>query len=149
MRTRLIALSVLLLFFTPACTAPSPTPAFSNPAVSDDYILALSAANDFLQAWRMRDQPTGLQLLSARLRQSLPEDDLRDAIAGVSNPHHQSYEITAGAALSKDRYRFTVILYHHYTGHDYPEAQTATTLEVLRIAPETWCIDRLPTSPIP
>ena len=74
-----------------------------KPQVDTDYVLALSTANSFLEAWRLRRQEAGLALLSSRLRKSQTEDQWRLAISGSSNPHHLSYEITSGKRLPDGR----------------------------------------------
>ena len=74
-----------------------------KPQVDTDYVLALSTANSFLEAWRFRRQEAGLALLSSRLRKSQTEDQWRLVISGTSNPHHLSYEITSGKRLPDGR----------------------------------------------
>lgn len=110
-----------------------------------DYVLALSAADRFLGAWQWRDQEKGLSLLSPRLRKSRSEDDLRMYISGISNPHHQAFEIGAGWRLKDGRYSFAVRLYEHYTAQKKlgpkPPLQT---LVVVKTAPAEWKVDRPP-----
>jgi hypothetical protein len=146
MRITLTLFAAFILATFLSCTAPSKScVAASGPPVSADYILALSTANDFLHAWCYRDQENGLRLLSPALRKVVPEEELRMTISGASNPHHQAFEITGGKALTKDRYSFDVLLYHHYTGFSYPESPPAATIQVVRTGPDTWRIDRFPT----
>ena len=114
--------------------------------VDADYVLALSTANRFLEAWRIRDQDAGLALLSPRLRKSQAEDEWRMAISGCSNPHHQSYEITGGRRLPDGRIQFDVWLHDHYTGQRYGASprNAAEHIILIELEREQWRVDDTP-----
>ena len=116
--------------------------------VNQDYILALSGANRFLCAWQWRDQDAGLKLLSPTLRKKHSEYDLRMWISGVSNPHHQAFEIQSGRRLSVGRYLFPVRLYLHQT--DQLEKQIVPRMSrivMVKDGLEQWLVDELPADP--
>jgi len=114
--------------------------------VDTDYVLALSTANKFLEAWRSRGQDAGLALLSPRLRKSRTEDEWRMAISGISNPHHQSYEITGGKRLSDASIQFDVWLHDHYTGEQQASSprQAAQHIILIKVGREEWEVDGVP-----
>jgi len=114
--------------------------------VDTDHILALSTANRFLEAWRSRNQDEGLGLLSHRLRKSQTEDEWRMAISGISNPHHQSHEITDGKRLPDGRIQFDVWLHDHYTGqrHGGSHRQAGEHIILIEVEKETWRVDGVP-----
>jgi hypothetical protein len=114
--------------------------------VDTDYVLALSAANSFLEAWRTRDQERGLALLSPRLREANTEDYWRGLISGVSNPHHQAFEIDDGEKLPDGRFAFDVYLYDHYFGETdevFPR-NSPDQIVLTKTGPEDWRVDEVP-----
>jgi hypothetical protein len=114
--------------------------------IDADYVLALSTANKLLEAWRSRDQDAGLALLSPRLRKTRTEDEWRMAISGISNPHHQSYEISDGKRLPDGRVRFVVCLHDHYTGHQQAASprQKAQHIILINVGENKWQVDGVP-----
>ena len=137
--TRLI-IAVLCLVFVVGCAN------IEVAQVDTDYGLALATANKFLVAWRGRRQGVGLALLSPRLRMARTDDEWRMAISGVSNPHHQSYEIAGGKRLPDGRLQFNVWLHDHYTGERLPAAPRRTPQHIILIKAreEGWQVDRVP-----
>jgi len=117
-----------------------------QPEVDTDYVLALSTANEFLEAWRKRDQAAGLSLLSARLRKSRTEPEWRQAISGISNPHHTSYEIGSGQRLPDGRIRFDIHLHYHYTGQRSGGAPRKGPRQIIliEVGNENWKVDEIP-----
>jgi len=136
---RAIVASILVMLVAGCATV-------GEPHVDTDYVLALSSANTFLEAWRSRDQDSGLALLSDRLLKSRSEDEWRLAISGVSNPHHQSYEITRGHRLEDGRIQFSVWLYEHYTGERQAKSprQISERIIVRKVRDDVWRIDEVP-----
>ena len=83
-------------------------------------------------------------LMSKRLRTEAEETWLRQFMSGLSNPHHQAFEIGRGRRISANRYLFPVVLYEHYTGETSGD-RFQGTLEVVNDQGK-WVVDRLPKS---
>jgi hypothetical protein len=117
----------------------------ASSAPDSGYAGALRAADLFLSAWARRDPDAGLALLSAAVLARDPDStqaNLRQYMSGLSNPHHEAYEISAGSRTAPDRFAFAVRLFQAYLGE--PEAYAfSDTLEVVRQG-NAWRIDRLP-----
>ncbi len=114
-------------------------------AVNQEYVLALSAANQFLDAWRTRDQEKGLALLSTGLKRLRGIEELRIYISGLSNPHHQAFEIFHGKQLGDTSYAFPVILYEHYTGEKWRNKELKPReLVLVKGERDEWFVDALP-----
>ena len=75
--------------------------------IDQDYILALTAADQFMYAWATRNQDDGLALLSPRLKNKFPEDYFRYYLTGLSNPHHQAFEMGRGKRLPSGAFSFS------------------------------------------
>jgi len=137
-----ILFATLLSACLPASNRLPPSPAL----IDTDYILALSVANRFLSAWQNRDQDVGIAVLSNHLLQSRSEEGWRMAISGISNPHHQAYEITNGRRLRDGRFAFTIRLYNHYTGFKERAKSrgTPSTIILVKTGKEQWRVDELP-----
>jgi hypothetical protein len=87
----------------------SPAKSKTSPSIERDYVVALATANDFLHAWQIRDQETGLLLLTDRLKQRTTEQALISFfLTGTSQ--RQGYEIGRGKKLAPGRYQFPVSL---------------------------------------
>ena len=113
--------------------------------IDQDYVLALSAANHFLSAWATRNEDDGLALLSPRLKNKYPEEYFRSFVSGVSNPHHQAFEVGRGRRLPTGAFAFPVAMYECYTGQKEPyDHPKALTIVVIQSGPESWVVDELP-----
>ena len=132
--------AILLLGFLAGCATVQPV------QVDTDYVLALSTANRFLEAWRSRNQETGLALLSPSLRKAQTEDEWRMGISGASNPHHHSYEVTNGESLPDGRIQFDVWLYEHYTGQkgEAVSRQKVKQIILIETGDGNWKVDGVP-----
>ena len=117
----------------------------SAATANQDYILALTTADQFMHAWATRNQDDGLALLTPRLKGRFPEDYFRYYVSGLSNPHHQAFEIGRGKRLPSGAYSFPVVMYLHYNGQKesapFPKPLTIT---VVQAGPESWLVDDLP-----
>jgi hypothetical protein len=90
---------------------------------SESYVQALQTANTFLHAWLDRDAKDGLSLMSTVLLKP-PADStaaehtawLQLYMSGLSNPHHQAFEIHEGKVVDRDHFSFPVTLYELATG---------------------------------
>jgi len=111
-----------------------------------DYVLALSAANEFFEAWRGRNPEKGIARLSPRLLQSEPRDAWFQAIVGCSNPHHAAYEICSGRRLPDGRFAFDVRLFEHYTGFPVggDDVGKLESVKLVQIEQGDWRIDEVP-----
>ena len=140
----LLWLAATVLSLQPAVSIASSSTAV-NQKSSAEYLEALQIANAFLWAWTNRDAEAGLKLMSNRLRAQVKDDaGLRQFIVGLSNPHHQAFEIGSGRKQNAGRYSFQVTVYELYEGEQFGIGYK-TTIEVVREG-SNWKIDRLPRS---
>ena len=144
MKCRMVPL--LVLGFLAGCSSESGPEPEAEAFIDTDYVLALSAADRFLAAWRSRHQDDGLTMLSSRLVKSKGEQHWRDEISGISNPHHQAYEISGGRRLGDGRFAFDVWLYEHYTGFRVEPGPRGKPRRIIliKVAPEEWKVDEVP-----
>jgi hypothetical protein len=118
----------------------------SQPSTPANYVEALQIANSFLWAWVNRDLEVGRRLisrdLSSKLQREKKEDWFWDYMVGVSNPHHQSFEIGPGKEINSSRFSFPVTLYEYYTAE--PKAfKYRSKIEVIQEG-DSWRVDLLP-----
>lgn len=114
-------------------------------AIDQDYVLALTASDQFMFAWATRNQADGLALLSPRLKNKFPEDYFRYYFSGLENPHHQAFEIGRGKRLPSGAFSFPVAMYLHYSGQKESVANPKPlTIVVIQSGPESWLVDELP-----
>ncbi len=113
--------------------------------IDQDYVLALSTAYRFLCAWQSRDTHAGMKLLSSPLKAKRSEEDWNQYISGISNPHHESFEISSGTRLGDNRMSFEFLLYEHYTGEQWRKPRPAPAKIILIMAgAESWLVDEVP-----
>lgn len=114
-------------------------------AFDQDYVLALTVADQFMFAWATRNQDDGLALLSPRLKNKFPEDYFRYYLTGLSNPHHQAFEVGRGKRLPSGAFSFPVTMYEHYSGQKETVAHPKPlAIVVIQSGPESWLVDELP-----
>ena len=117
-----------------------------TPSTHATYVQALQTADSFLWAWVNRDADAGRRLISHALSSKLQKDKgqewFRDYMVGLSNPHHQSFEIASGQEISSNRFSFPVTLYEHYTGES-KAFEYKSKIEVVQEG-DSWRIDLLP-----
>lgn len=141
---RLISALLLAITFTSTLAYPMIVQDVEQTPIAA-YLEALQTANAFLWAWVTRDAEAGFGLISDRLRAQIKDESwLRQFLVGLSNPHHQAFEIGRGRKQTASRYAFPVTLYEFYTGERagfrYPG-----TLELVKQGGR-WRVDRLPCS---
>jgi hypothetical protein len=125
----------------------------STDFVDQDYVLALSTANRFLEAWQGRDVDGALAITSRRVKGCYPAERLATYLSGLSNPHHEAFEIAVDKRLPDGRYAFEVRLYEHYAGEKWREPKKKASRIVLVQAEadewgrrEKWLVDEVPDS---
>lgn len=80
--------------------------------------------------------------MSDRLRKLKSDEEWGDTICGMSNPHHQAFEVTNGKKLSDGRIAFDVQLYEHYSYQpDWGRVLPIRRIVLAKIEPETWHAD--------
>ena len=138
--------TVILLAALAGCSSESGPENEPATSIDRDYVLALSAANRFLAAWRSRDQDAALPMLSSRLITSKGEKYWREKISGISNPHHEAYEISGGRRLEDGRFAFHVWLHTHYTGFSLEPVRKSKPgrIILIKVAAEQWKVDDVP-----
>ena len=106
-----------------------------------DYVLALSAADHFLQAWESRDYEAGVVMLTDVAKQSISESQL-DELFGAEKSESRGFEVMHGKKLHPGRYQFPVVL---FTGSKARNAAPRySRLVVVREGKNEWVIDQLP-----
>lgn len=114
--------------------------------VDKNYLLALHTANNFLIAWLNRDAAKGSELLTNNAKKSVSPEDLTMFFSGLSNPHHQGFEIIGHENTGENTVTFHVWLYEYYSG-DTPEPEKRPepyTIEVSKVDENTWLVNNLP-----
>jgi len=136
----LIPFVIALLSNPVAATEPS-----AVTTTSATYVEALGVENGFLHAWVNRDANTGLTLMSPTLRQPPRGNEswLRLYVQGISNPHHQAFELQRGELIA-NRAVFPVTLYELYSGESTANSY-ASSIELVREG-ESWHVSKLPKS---
>ena len=140
----------IVVVATMALLAPVPDVAGQKQsAVPEQYLRALHVADLFLTAWVERTPDTGLALVSARTLaadadSSRPDlrSGLRQYLTGLSNPHHEAFEIEAGRVLGPDRIVFPVRLFELYLGE--PAGLVFSDSLELVLQEGEWRVDRVP-----
>jgi hypothetical protein len=113
--------------------------------IDQDYVLALSAADQFLFAWATRNEDEGMSVLSARLKNKYPEEYFRSFLSGISNPHHQAFEVGRGKRLPSGGFAFPVTMYEHYSGQkESNQHPKPLRIVVIQAGPESWSVDEMP-----
>ncbi|WP_411680093.1 hypothetical protein [Clostridium thailandense] len=119
--------------------------------VDSDYILALKTTDKYCCAWLSRAGSIAYDLISDNIkRQYKDKEDFIMQFAGVSNPHHEAFEISGCSCRAKDRITFRVWMYYHYTGEyipPYKRPDNNTFIELIKIDEETWLVDKVTTKP--
>lgn len=147
MLARSCMLSVLIWASLAAIRGAAASPQLRAPTAA--YLQALRVADVFLTAWAQRDAEAGLPLVSAAVLARDPDSSrvdlrsgLRQYMTGLSNPHHEAFEIGAGRMAGSSRIAFPVWLFELYSGES-TGVTYSDTLEVVWQGDE-WRVDRLP-----
>lgn len=115
--------------------------------VDNDYMLALKTADQYLYAWMTRNGAMAYDLISDNIKKEYKDrKDFEMSFSGTSNPHHEAFEIAGDIRMAKDRIRFRVWLYYHYTGACQPPFERPngnTFIELVKIDEKTWLVDKV------
>jgi hypothetical protein len=108
------------------------------PAVDNDYIFALSAANHLLDAWQTGDLEAGVVMLTDAAKQNISESQLDEFFAG-DKQGTRGFELLHGRKLEAGKYDFPLALFE---GKGKPPR--ISHLVVIKESKNEWVIDRLP-----
>ena len=122
------------------------------PETSASYLEALRVADSFLAAWVRRDPQSGVALMceeiatptGAKVKRSTEASWLSQYMRGLSNPHHQAFEVGAGKEIRAGYFSFPVTLYELYTGE--PKGYRTTGDLGIALDGNRWCVATLPRS---
>jgi hypothetical protein len=121
---------------------------FTQPPIIIDkeYLYALRTADRYLCAWVMRDGSIAYDLISDNIKNNYADViDFQKYFAGVSNPHHQAFEIIGYKHISENRICFKVWYYEDYIGIYEPPYKKPypSFLEVVKVDKEKWLVDKV------
>lgn len=111
---------------------------------------ALRVANQSLEAWIQRDRKVGAALLTPALIRHMggtgDDTNLSGYLVGLSNPHHEAFEITSEVGVGRKRVGYEVRLYEAVTGDkNPPQDRPKPGKMILSMSPNrNWLIDTLP-----
>lgn len=101
------------------------------------YVLALAAADRFLEAWKTGDLENGMVLLSDKIRHSHDVDKLEEFF---SNGKDRAFEIARGHG-HKGRYSFPVVLVSADGRH---VTRRSSKIALVDAGKNDWVVDKLP-----
>ena len=134
-----LGLLPLLLCVTLPLSASS---ARNRPALAPDsgYVLALAAADHFLQAWQAGDLENGMALLTGNAKNAANRDVVERFF---SNPDPSGYEINRGKLVKHGRYEFPVVLVT-VSSRNAQVRRRFFSVVVVNTGNNDWAVDRLP-----
>jgi len=113
--------------------------------VDDEYIVALSTADQFMHAWATRNVDEGRSTLTPAALKQHSANEIATVFEGVSSPHHESFEIGPGRRLSATSFAFDMIKYEYLTNMNFKGPRPRPVrLVVVRVTPERWLVDAFP-----
>ncbi len=120
----------------------SPLPARSRPApvLDSGYVLALAAANHFLQAWQSGDVENGMALLTTHAKAAI-NPEMLDRF--FSDHELSGYEIERGRPLKGGRYGFSVVLVTGSSKNIHIRRRFSSIV-VVNTGNNDWAVDKLP-----
>jgi hypothetical protein len=108
------------------------------PAVDNDYIFALRAANHLMQAWQTGDLEAGVVMLTDAAKQDISEAQL-DEFFAADKQGTRGFELSHGKKLEAGKYDFPLTL---FDGRG--KTPRIAHLIVIKESKNEWVIDRLP-----
>lgn len=120
----------------------SASSAKNRPALAPDsgYVLALAAADHFLQAWQAGDLENGMALLTGNAKDAANRDVVERFF---SNPEPFGYEINRGKLAKHGRYEFPVVLVT-VPSKNVRAHRRVSTVVVVNTGNNDWAVDKLP-----
>ena len=114
--------------------------------IDHNYLFALNTLDNFLHAWVTRDFIEGPKYITEGLKNS-EKGNLKSFFCGISNPHHQAYEVIGSNYINSDTIRFKVWLYEHVTGQTFEPVRHPQPyyIDVVKINTELWLVNTMPT----
>ena len=110
------------------------------PATDSGYVLALAAADHFLQAWQAGDLENGMALLTGNAKNAANRDVVERFF---SNPEPSGYEINRGKLVKRGRYEFPVVLVT-VPSRNVQVRRRFFSVVVVNTGNNDWAVDRLP-----
>jgi hypothetical protein len=122
----------------------SPLAAKTPPASTLDprYLLALAAADHFLQAWQTGDVENGMALLTSHAREKVTTDVLEEFFSN-SSLSLSAYEIERGKLLKRGRYEFPVVFVSAESKNARAHRRFSS-LVIVDTGHNDWAVDKLP-----
>lgn len=111
-----------------------------NSAWDSGYVLALVAADHFLQAWQSGDVENGMALLTSHAKQAVNTDVLEEFF---SNHEPSAYEVNHGKLLTRGRYEFPVVLMRS-ASKNVRSHRRFTSIVIVDTGHNDWAVDKLP-----
>jgi hypothetical protein len=135
---RLVVASLILC----STLLPSPLEGKARPALGLDpgYVLALAAADHFLQAWQSGDLENGTALLSSHAKEVATTDVVEKFFA---SPVSSAFEISRGKLLKRGRYEFPVVFVTEATKNTRARRHFSSII-VVNTGNSDWAVDKLP-----
>ena len=110
------------------------------PALDSGYVLALAAADHFLQAWQAGDLENGVALLTGHAKDAANRDVVERFF---SNRDPSSYEIDRGKLVKRGRYEFPVVLVTVPSKNVHVRRRFSSVV-VVDTGNNDWAVDKLP-----
>jgi hypothetical protein len=108
------------------------------PALEPGYVLALAAADHFLQAWQAGDIEYGMVLLTSHAKETATTDAVDKFF---SNTPGSAYEIGRGRLLKRGRYEFPVVFVSTSKNR---ARRRFSSIVILDTGKNDWAVDKLP-----
>jgi hypothetical protein len=138
--SRSVAVSLILWLSLPS--PPSLLAAKTPPArtLEPGYVVALAAANHFLQAWQSGDVENGLVLLSSHAKETATTGGVEKFFSHLGPG---AYEIGRGKLLKRGRYMFPVVLIIG-ASENIRAGRRFSSLVMVETGQNDWAVDKLP-----
>jgi hypothetical protein len=111
-----------------------------EPILDSGYMLALGAADHFLQAWQSGDVESGMVLLDGHAKRAATPEVVERFF---SNPGASAYEIARGKLVKPGRYEFPVVLLTGAAKNSHPRRRFSSIV-VVNTSDDDWAVDKLP-----
>ncbi len=120
--------------------SPSMAKARSAPGQDSGYLLALTAADHFLQAWQSGDLENGTALLSSHAKDTATTEVVEKFFG---NSVASAYEIGRGKLLKHGRFEFPVVMVTESAKNAHARRHFSSII-VVNTGNNDWAVDKLP-----